>query len=76
MSHCDFTTNLKMGEICLLDYHGIRLNVRCHSVYNRHFQSGRKMSHCEYRTNFKTGEICLPDYHGIQFNVRNASLYL
>ena len=28
MSHCEFTTNFKMGEICLLDYHGIQLNVR------------------------------------------------
>ena len=28
MSHCEFTTNFKMGEICLPDYHGIQPTLK------------------------------------------------
>ena len=33
MSHCDFATNLKTGEVCLLDYCGIQRNVRNLSLW-------------------------------------------
>ena len=73
MSHCDFTTNFKTGEICLPDYHGIQLNVRNKSLCLYIFKAGEKCLTVFLGHLMETGEICPLVYCSFYLYGRNIS---